>query len=66
MAGSFLSHLDLALLPDNLPARDAVVFIHAGESDSLLMACNVWCLYGLPGIVLNARKLQFLSFHMYA
>lgn len=64
MAGSFLSLLDLALLPDSLPAWDAVVFIHAGESDSLLMACSVWCLYGLPGIILNSRKLQFSSFHM--
>ena len=64
MAGSFLSHLDLALLPDSLPAWDAVVFIHAGESDSLLMACSVWCSYGLPGIILNSRKLQVSSFHI--
>lgn len=63
MAGSFLSHLDLALLPDSLPALDAVVFIHAGEWDSLLMAFWVWCLYGLPGIILNWRKLQFSTFH---
>lgn len=60
MAGSFLSLLDLALLPASLSAWDAVVFIRAGESDGLLMAC----LYGLPGIILNSRKLQFLSFHM--
>lgn len=64
MAGSFLSHLDLALLPDSLPALDAVVFIHAGEWDSLLMAFWVWCLYGLPGIILNSRKLQFSTFLM--
>lgn len=64
MADSFLSHLDLALLPDSLPAWDAVVFIHAGEADSLLIACSVWCLYGLPGIIPNSRKLQFSSFHM--
>lgn len=64
MAGSFLSHLDLALLPDSLPALDAVVFIHAGEWHSLLMAFWVWCLYELPRIILNSRKLQFSTFHM--
>lgn len=64
MAGSFLSHLDLALLPDSLPALDAVVFIHAGEWHSLLMAFWKWCLYELPRIILNSRKLQFSTFHM--
>lgn len=39
-------------------------FIHAGEWDSLLMAFWVWRLYGLPGIILNSRKLQFLTFHL--
>lgn len=65
MAGFFLSCLDLAFLPDSLPALDAVVFIHAGEWDSLLMAFWVWCLYGLPGIILNSRKLLFSTFRMW-
>lgn len=52
MAGSFLSHLDLALLPDSLPALDAVVFYPCWRmrqlADGFLSMAFVWVTWNHP------------------